>query len=115
MCPSRCSTAPFTVQYGDLDPASLLSKVEKLAERHYAPLRAESAAYNARIEKTAGTDFADPDPQIFFHQTDAGHSVYNVRLFVPTAQAAELSRAMSRKIQELVHREKIANAQSGEK
>jgi small-conductance mechanosensitive channel len=106
---------PFTVQYGDIDPAILLPKVEKLAERHYAPLRAESAAYNARIEKTAGTDFADPDPRIFFHQTDAGHSVYNVRLFVPTAQAAELTRIMGREIQELVHREKTASALSGEK
>lgn len=99
---------PFTVQYGDVDPAKLLDKANVILLSHYEPLDAEARAYNRKIEKKAGIDIADPEPHVYARVTDLGHIVFTARLFVPTAKAAAINRALTQELLALVYKEKSA-------
>lgn len=64
--------------------------LKQIAEKHFSPHRALSIRYNRIVERKTAVDFCDPEPQIFLSMQKDGFVSLNVRLFLPTQQAAHL-------------------------
>lgn len=96
----------ITVQYADLDPALLVKQLEKITEKYFSPFREEAVKFNLKIEKKAAVDFSDANPQYFLRTTDIGHTIYTVRFFVPTRQAAIISANITRDFLAYVYKQK---------
>ena len=96
----------ITVQHADLDPAELMTELQSISEKYFAPLREKAVKFNKIIEKKAAVDFSDPEPQFFVRTTEASHIIYTVRMFLPTQQAARTSADITRDFLSFVYRSK---------
>ena len=94
---------PLTVQYADLPPDTLMQKLRDIVETHYAPLRDDAAKFIRRVERKAGVDLPDAEPQFFLRTSDVGHNVFTVRQFVPTREAARIASAITVDFLKYVH------------
>ena len=95
---------PITVQYADLDPAKLMTELQKITTKYFAPYHDEAVKFNKKVERKAAVDFADPEAQFFLKTTDIGHNIYMVRFFVPTQHAARIGTEITRDFLSYVHK-----------
>ena len=96
----------ITVQHDDLDPAELVVELRKISGEYYGPLREEAFKFNKMIEKKTAVNFADPDPQILIRTTDIAHTIYTVRMFMPTREAAKIGADITRDFLSYIYRTK---------
>lgn len=100
---------PLTIAHGEISPDILLPKIEEIANEHYKPLAEDARRYNRTIEKKAGMDIPDPEPVVSLNTTDAGHLVYIVHAFVPTAQASQYNRFVTKDVLGFVYKNRAHN------
>ncbi len=96
----------ITVQYADLDTASLMEKLKKICSKYYAEHEEKAIAFNKRVEKKAGVDFPDPHPQFFLKTSDLGHNIYSITFFVPTRDAQKIASHITCDFLSDVHKQK---------
>lgn len=94
---------PITIKNVDQDPQHLMEELQKIAETHYAPFRADAVKFNKKVEKKAAVDFDDPDPQFFLRTKEENHLIFTIRMFVPTRQAAKLGTDITRDFIKVFH------------
>jgi len=95
---------PITIQFNDLDPEPLMTELEKITEKHFAPYRDESLKFNKRVEKKTGLDFPDSEPRITIKTTDFGHYVFLISFYVPTDKANIISSDITREFLTFAHK-----------
>lgn len=96
----------ITVQYADLDTATLMNKLQKICSKYYAEYEEKAIAFNKRVEKKAGVDFPEPHPQFFLKTSDLGHNIYSVSFFIPTKDAQRIASNVTCDFLSYVHKSK---------
>ncbi|MCB9988396.1 MAG: mechanosensitive ion channel family protein [Rhodospirillales bacterium] len=97
---------PVTVQYADLSPQILMNELKAITEKHFADYHDAAIKLNKRVERKAGVDFPDPEPQFFLKTTDIGHNTFTVRLFIPTIKANQIGADITLDFLAFVHVQK---------
>lgn len=97
----------ITVQFVELDPQVLFDQLKIVTERYFAPHRDGAAALIRRIERRAGIDMAEAEPEIMLRASDVGHYIFTVRVFVPTREARKIASDITRDFLSFVHAERL--------
>ena len=100
-----------TVTNSDLDPVKSSKELEKIVNKYFEPIKDEAELFNRRVEQKTNIDFTDPDPQYYLKTTDSGHSIYTVRMFIPTIKVMEISTNITKEFLSYIHKEKLKISQ----
>ena len=79
-----------------LDPEALMTRFEKIAEKYFAPHRDQAVAVLKTLRRKMHVDIPGAEPQLFLSTTEHSHYVYTARLFLPTAEAANIASDITR-------------------
>lgn len=80
----------IVVQFTDSNPTELKTSLSTIINSVVDPYLKESSAFNKKIERKTGVDFADIQPSLSLKTTDLGHYKFSVRVFVPTSVASKI-------------------------
>lgn len=103
----------ISVPAADADPTAASAALADIAEKHFGPLRADALAFNRKIRRRSGVNIGQAEPAFDLSTTDAGHCVFQARLFVPTGMAAKVRSSITRDFLAYIHKhrpEKKKNA-----
>jgi small-conductance mechanosensitive channel len=80
----------IVVQSTDLNPSDLKANLAAVTEKALEPFMKEANAFNKKIERKTGVDFAETKASIGLKTTDLGHFKFAVRIFAPTIATSKI-------------------------
>lgn len=98
------------VQYEEVDPAIAMNALRLIAEKHFAPYREDSTAFNRKIRRRAGIDIGSAEPVFDLVTSELGHYQFHVRFFLPTSAATETGARVSEEFLSHIYKLRQENA-----
>lgn len=93
----------LTVQFADVRPDAAMALLKDIAEKYFAPYRADAAAFNRKVRRRAGIEIGAPEPQFDLTTSDVGHYQFYVRFFLPTTVAASVGSEVAKDFLSQIH------------
>lgn len=100
----------ISVQFNDMDPEAAMAALQKITEKHFAPFRTEAQVFNRKIRRRAGIAIGLAEPSYDLSTSDVGHYHFQIRLFLPTASAANVRDAITRDFLAYIYKQRKAAA-----
>ncbi len=94
------------VQYTDIDPAAAMNALKTISEKHFAPYRDDSLAFNRKIRRRAGIEIGSAEPVFDLVTSELGHYQFHVRFFLPTGIAPSVGSDVSQDFLSYVHEQR---------
>ena len=102
----------------EIEPQAALAWLERETQAACTPFEEVSRRYNAMIDRKLGVDVPGPEPRVSLRTTDFANLQFEVLLFCPTREAADLERSLTAAFLEAVAKgafEKPEKAEAGKK
>lgn len=102
-------TINLTVAHQDVNPGALLSALEEIVEKHYAPHQKAAERFNKMVERKTAIDFSDAKAEYSIHTTDQGHYTFGIKFFAPTKEFTQLEAEIAKEFLTRAHAMKVKN------